>query len=200
MSPSFRPDRISTPPLLRLAGLHDDFVAVGELHIVDARPPVDIARRHDDRAAQAGVDVDARAFADEIVAEPFDLDVGDHPAAADLRIDDAHAARALLPLLVFKPARADQHNVAGPHEPRVTLGQLQAQDVTVFGQRGDRLAGQHDLALGDGDAEDAARLGRQHGALARLLRDHAAVGAHRGERALGDVEIGLGEVAPASAC
>ena len=64
----------------------------------------------------AGVDIDARALADEIVAEARDLDVGDDAAALDLGIDDAHApfacvGRALpsvkprAPISTVSPAR-----------------------------------------------------------------------------------------------
>ncbi len=140
-------------------------------------------------------DVDARALADEIVAEPFDVDVGDHASALDFGIDDAHAALALVLVGPFaEAARSDENLVAGAHELGVPFRQLQAQDVAVFGERRDRFARQHDAAFGDGDAEDAARGRRENGALAHLLGDDAAVAAHRLERALGDVESGPGRV------
>ena len=88
-------------------------------------------------------------------------------------------------------ARADQDLVARAHELGVPLGQLQAQDVVVLGERGDRLAGHHDAPVRDRNAKDAPGGGREHGAFARLLRDDAAVAAHRVELALGDVEAVL---------
>ncbi len=153
------------------------------------------ALRNDDRAARARIDVDARALADEIVAEPFDVDVGDHAPALDFGIDDAHAA--LAPLLVgafAEAARSDEDLVAGAHELGVPFGQLQAQDVAVFGERGDRFARHHDAPFRDGNGEDAPGGRRENGAFAHLLGDDAAVAAHRLERALGDVERGAGRV------
>ena len=74
------------------------------------------------------------------------------------------------------------------------LRQLQPQNVAVLGERRDRFAGQHDRAFGDRDPQHAACARREHRALAHLLGDDVAVGAHRRERALGDVEGGLGGV------
>ena len=45
-----------------------------------------------------------------------------------------------------------------------------------------------------GTAQHASGAWREHGAFAHLLGDDVAVGAHGGERALGDVERGLGGV------
>ena len=76
----------------------------------------------------------------------------------------------------------------------MALGQLQAQDVAVLGERRDRLAGHDDAPFRDGNRKNAAGAGREHRALAHLLGDDAAVAAHRVERAAGDVESGARRV------
>ena len=56
----------------------------------------------------ARIDIGPRALADEIIAQPGNVDVGDHAAALDFRIDDAHAPcahRSSPP--IRKPACAD---------------------------------------------------------------------------------------------
>ena len=102
--------------------------------------------------------------------------------------------------LVLEAARADQHGVAGAHELGVAFGQLKAKDELILGQGRDRLARQNHLTRGDRHVQSPAGARREHGPFARLLGDHAAVRAHRGEVALGDVEIGLGLRRAGSAC
>ena len=136
-------------------------------------------------------DIDARALADEIVAEAGDLDVRDDAAALDFRIDEADPSlAALLGAVILQAARADLHGVAGPHELRVPLGKVKAQDVVVFCEGRDRFAGQHDAAFGNGHGQNAAGAGGQNGSFSPLLFYDAAVGLHRGEIAFGDVESG----------
>ena len=89
---------------------------------------------------------------------------------------------------VLEAARADLHDVAGAHEARVPLGQLQAQDVAVLGERRDRLAGQDDRAFLHGRLQNAACGGREHRALLHLLADDVAIALHRVQRALSHVE------------
>ena len=64
-----------------VAGLDHDLGASGELDEIDARAPVDGGPGGENGVAPAGRDIDARAFADEIVAEPLDVDIGDDAAA-----------------------------------------------------------------------------------------------------------------------
>ena len=66
----------------RLAQLHDDLLTGGEADEVDAGAPINRGARDDDRVALAGRDVNARALANKIIAEPFNVDVGDDAAGA----------------------------------------------------------------------------------------------------------------------
>ena len=99
------------------------------------------------------------------------------------------AGLALVVAFVLQAAGADAHRIARAQELGVPLRQLEAQDVLILGERGDRLSRQDDAAGGNGDGEDAAGAGRQHRAFAGLLRDDVAVAAHRREIALGDIEV-----------
>ena len=85
---------------------------------------------------------------------------------------------------------ADLHDVAGAHEARMALGELEAQDVMVLRDRRDRLARHDDRTLGDGDLEHAPRGGREHRALLHLLGDHVPVRTHGVQRPFSDVEKG----------
>jgi len=68
---------------MRVACLHDHFGAIGELDEIDARAPVDGGPGGENGVALAGRDIDARALADEIVAEPLDVDIGDELTCAE---------------------------------------------------------------------------------------------------------------------
>ena len=70
----------------------------------------------------------------------------------------------------------------------MALGQLQAKDVMVLGDGRDRLARQDDRPLGDWHAQHTAPARRQHRALLHLLEEDVAIGVHRLERALGDIQ------------
>ena len=81
-----------------------------ELDVVHAGAAIDEGRAGSTIALRLPVvDIDAGALADEIIAEPGDLDVGDHPSALDLRIDDAHPALARRAPPSAESARADLH-------------------------------------------------------------------------------------------
>ena len=90
-----------------------------------------------------------------------------------------------------KTAPADLHGIARAHESGVTLRQLQAKNIAILGEGRDRFAGHDDAPDGNGNGQDAPRSRREHGALGRLLFDHAAVGANRREIAIRYVEHGF---------
>src|SRR5208337_5429048 len=116
----------------------------------------------------AGNDIDARAFADEIVAEPRHFHVGDDTTALNFRIDETHPSLTRGAVLLEAP-RADLHSLARAHELGVPLRQLQAQNVAILGQRRDRFARQHHRALRYRHTQHPAGAWREHGAFAHLL-------------------------------
>src|SRR3974390_2117162 len=65
----------------------DDGAALLHARVIDAEPGDDVGGRHHDRAARTRGDPNEDALADEIIAEPGDLRVGNHPAFLDLRIN-----------------------------------------------------------------------------------------------------------------
>ena len=102
------------PLVDRQAELDDDFGAVLELDVAHAEPAIDVVRRNDQCVARSGRDVDPRALADEIVAEPFDLDVGDDAALVDLGIDERTRPRRSVS---GRPAAAGRARRSGPCRP-----------------------------------------------------------------------------------
>ena len=71
-------------------------------------------------------------------------------------------------------------------------GNCKSENIAVLGEGRDRLARHDDSPNGNRDGQNAPRAGREHGALGRLLFDHAAVRANRREIAIRHVEHGFG--------
>ena len=176
-----------------LTGLDHDLGSVIQANVIDARATIDRFARRNDRIAFPRGQVNARALSNEIIAKAFDIDVGDDASALNLGIDNAHAAFfTCCAGFVVQAASANLHTIASAHESGVTLRQLKSKDIVLFREGRDGFAG-HDRAPNrHGNGQDAPRPRREHGALGRLLFDHATIGANRREIAIRDVEHGFG--------
>ena len=133
--------------------------------------------------------MDRHALAHEEVAEPFDLDVGNHTPLRHLRIDLAHPAYALrrlvfVAILDGKTTSSHQHLVARLDETRMPFGQMQAEHIGLDCQGGNRLAGHDHRAVDRLNIEHTPRRRCDDIPFPLLLTHDLALGLDGGKLAL----------------
>ena len=150
-----------------------------EADVIDAVARGHGRRRHTDRSAVRDRDPDQGSFADEIIAEPIDLDVGQHASVADFRINLDQLALARIGRAGV--ACAGQHPLTNQHGAAfgdlggMALGQRQAEEIASAGDGRDRVAGQYDRSRRDRDRQHTTGFRRDDLALDALLgKDGAA--------------------------